>query len=92
MDSGIRIVHPLPPEWIERLLRLAGDESPLHSVMRHVAERQLARAYVCVSDEQGTYNGDRALISVAEKELVRPYVGAEFCGLCGRYTCHQGEH
>lgn len=64
--------------------------SPLRQVATHVAARQIGRAVGLLgfADEAGW----PALIFEAEKELVRLFVGSDFCGLCGRYTNHQGEH
>ena len=66
----------------------AGEDSPLRSVMPHVAARAIGygAAYA------GT-NADFAAIAFeAEKWLVGKYVREDFCGLCGRNTDHRGEH
>jgi hypothetical protein len=69
----------------------AGEYSPLRAVAPHVAAKQIGRAIALLgfADEVG---GWAPLIFEAEKELVRLYVREDFCGLCGRYTDHQGEH
>lgn len=64
--------------------------SPLRRVASHVAARQIGRAIALLGYPEVV--GWSALILEAERELVRLYVGEDFCGLCGRYTDHQGEH
>lgn len=68
----------------------AGEYSPLRYVALHVAAKQIGRAVALLG--QPADAGEAALVSECERELVRLYVGADFCGLCGRYTDHQGEH
>lgn len=68
----------------------AGEYSPLKAVALHVAARQIGRAVALLG--QPAEAGEAALVAECEAELVRRYVGPDFCGLCGRYTDHQGEH
>lgn len=80
------IVGRFPEDTFLGLMTHVHEESPLKQVMPHVAKAQLERAY---SIGIGTF---LAAVREAEKELCRLYVTDEFCGLCGRYTDHVGEH
>lgn len=84
----VRDLHPVDQARVEALL---DEYSPLLRVMPHVRTRQLARAFALIRSENVSYS-DRRLITYAEQETVRLYVHEDFCGLCGRYTDHVGEH
>lgn len=91
MADTIIIVPNISDDEARHFIDASDEYSPLRYVAFHVAKRQIARAYAIVAADSA-FPSDSRIMAEAERELVARYVGEDFCGLCGRYTDHQGEH
>lgn len=89
--SEVIIVKTLPASFVASIMESADFHSPLRCVASHVATSAIERAYALATDE-GALARSSAVIFEAEKEIVQQYVREDFCGLCGRFTDHRGEH
>lgn len=85
---SIVIVQPIPASMVEAYIAQADFYSPLRSVASHVARAAIERSYAF----RKAHTSTEAIILGAEMELVQQYVREDFCGLCGRFTDHRGEH
>ena len=87
----VAIAPMVTKELVDALIEASDEYSPMRRVAPHVVERQIGRAIAVLTLDEKEIN-DVHIIFEVEKELVQRYVGEDYCGLCGRYTDHRGEH